>query len=304
VRCLVGSEMCIRDRLLEDNQTFIPLIWKDLGVSGNSDQNLRLELVDTLLHWWTALKIPVPVFEICGDREFIGEYWLKELSRRNIQYVIRLRENLTFEKWSPDADARARKSETKEKSDLIALYKDLMIYEKQFVEIVLADEAIAHIFFVKNATKNCPNEAYIFFITNMDDIESAASFYRKRWKIELFFKHLKKAGFNLENFNMIGTHKTAILMSVLSIVYLIVYQLNQQQKEAKKILNQRNPIEWITYSNGKTYPRKSDFRIGKGLLASIKTLQSLLDICEHISEFILDKLVFLRNLHIRKLYAQ
>ncbi len=85
--------------LLTENQLFIPLIWEDLHYKGNSHSTIRLTLIDRLLNWWTALDIPVPTFEICGDREFIGEYWLTELARRGINYVIRLRGDLTFETW-------------------------------------------------------------------------------------------------------------------------------------------------------------------------------------------------------------
>jgi hypothetical protein len=83
--------------LLTKDNIFIPLIWNDLGYKGNSDSALRLALIDQLLKWWKALEIPVPTFEICGDREFIGEYWLTELARRKLFYVIRLRGDLTFE---------------------------------------------------------------------------------------------------------------------------------------------------------------------------------------------------------------
>jgi len=247
------------------------------------------------LEWWKALNIPLPTFELCGDREFIGEKWLAEISKKNIKYVIRLRENLSFEMTSTDTAVNEKKA------DLIDIYKEMLIKNKQYVEIILRKETKSQIFFVKSANKN---EEFIFFITNMDNISEAAKLYRKRWKIEVFFKHLKSAGFNLEGFNMPQSHKTDILMCILSIVYLVVYQLNKLKKEEKKAFKKRQNIENIRYKNGKTYKRKSDFRIGKSFLAKIKCLDSVLKVCEHITEIILDKLIFLRDLYIKDLHAQ
>jgi Transposase DDE domain len=54
--------------------------------------------------------------------------------------------------------------------------------------------------------------------------------YRKRWKIEVFFKYMKTQGFHLEAFKMAGPHKVNILMSLLAIVYLIVIELETIEK--------------------------------------------------------------------------
>lgn len=275
--------------LLVNESIFIPLIWKDLGCQGNSNSKTRLALMDDLLDWWKALPIPMPVFEICGDREFIGEHWLNALCEREIRFVIRLKENLKFEYWSEESHAIDR-------TDLSKAYEEIVIHGKKTAEVVLEGERIVPIFFVKKDKKDKANELYLFFITNIDNIEEAARFYRKRWKIEVFFKHLKSAGFHLEDFKMSGTHKMTILMAVLSIVYLIVYQLHKRKKEAKR--------KKIRDKSGKTYPRVSNFRMGKTLLTKIRTFDAFCEICEGITEFIIYKIIFLNELRIKPLTSQ
>jgi Transposase DDE domain len=275
--------------LLVDGSIFIPLIWKDLGCKGNSNAKTRLALIDDLLDWWKALSIPIPVFEICGDREFIGERWLKALGDRQIQFVIRLKENLKFEFWSEE-------SHDFERTDLSKAYEQIVIHGKKTAEVVLDGTLVVQIFFVKNEKKEEKKEAYLFFITNIENIEEAARFYRKRWKIEVFFKHLKSAGFHLEDFKMSGNHKVNILMAILSIVYLIVYQLHKQKKEAKRKKNQNK--------SGKTYPKVSNFRIGKTLLTKIRTFDAFCEICDQVTEFVIYKILFLKELRIKHLTSQ
>jgi Transposase DDE domain len=279
--------------LLIDNNIFIPLVWKDLGCKGNSNTNTRLELIDQILGWWKNLEIPIPVFELCGDREFIGEGWLKALCDREICFIIRLKENLKFEFWS-------EKSHDLERTDLSKAYEEIVIHGKKCAEVVLQGTIIVQIFFVKNSKIDKENNLYLFFITNLENIEEAALFYRKRWKIEVFFKHLKSAGFHLEDFNMTGNHKTNILMAILSIVYIIVYQLDKQKKAGEKNLKEKTMQD----KSGKTYPRVSNFRIGKTILAKIRTFETFCDLWDTITEFILLNFLFLKQLRINYLPTQ
>lgn len=311
--------------LLTENDIFIPLIWEDLGHKGNSHSELRITLIDRLLDWWKALDIPIPIFEICGDREFIGEYWLTELSIRGINYVIRLRCDLTFETWLNDI------YKIEKRFGLPTIHRYLTIYKKKSVEVILQGEALAQVFVVKNEGNDVKQEPYIYFITNLDNLDDAALAYRKRWKIEVFFKHLKTQGFNLENFNMSGQHKMNILMAVLSIVFLIVLDLDEENNPKFKTENKfeiefKNDGELVeeidtkfetenkikielnkkmcNYKNGKSYPRKSDFRNGISALAKIRFFENFINILSEIMKKIRYKYLFLNNLHIHKIYAQ
>ena len=279
--------------LLDKNGLFIPLVWDDLGYKGNSDSATRIKLIDQLLLWWRELLIPEPQFEIMGDREFIGERWLGDLSRRGIEYVIRLRSDLSFETWMDgkyQADIRWKLSN---------LQNYMTSNNEPFVEVVLESEAIAKVFVVKNEgmeKETVEKEPFIFFITNMDKIEMAAQNYRLRWKIEVCFKHLKSYGYCLESFNLSGQHKTNILMAILSLVYAITIKENPSVNDV--------PDKNINFKESKPYPRKSVFRKGLSRMTQLKTFNQFLRYWDTLLQNLNSKLLFLMNLRSKNLYVQ
>ena len=279
--------------LLDKTGIFIPLVWDDLGYKGNSDSQTRINLIDQLLRWWREMPIPEPQFEIMGDREFIGEKWLVALSQREIEYVIRLRGDLSFETWQDgkyQADIRMKIPE---------IHKYLIDNNEPFIEVVLGGEAMAKVFIVKNESvqnEEAVKEPFIFFITNMEKVEIAAQDYRKRWKIEVCFKHLKSFGFFLEDFNMPHPHKTNILMAILTLAYAITV------KEDPLIVDL--PDKDIQYKEGKPYPRKSTFRKGLSRMTQLKSFQSFLAYWNILIEKLNCKLLILTDLRSQNLYVQ
>lgn len=213
--------------ILHDDRVFIPLLHEDLGYKGNSDCATRLNLIKRLLDWWSLLDIPLPVFEVVGDREFIGEAWLLELESLGITYVIRLKSNLQFYEWLAESGISKQKlrvdkiMEGKHKKGIFS------------AEIVLGDLVVTNLVSVLNDGNDKDAERYIYLITNRKDIAESGDVYRKRWKIETCFKHLKTAGFNLEAMNLESPHKTAILMSLLSLVYAMTIYLGEEEKKSK-----------------------------------------------------------------------
>ena len=276
--------------LLTPEGVLIPLIWDDLGYKGNSDSETRIKLIDQLLRWWQEMQIPVPQFEIIGDREFIGEKWLTALSQRDIQYIIRLRCDLTFETWlDGEYPIETRMS-------LPAMHQYMIDNEQLYMEVVLSGEAIANVFIVKNANNYSKKEPFIYFITNLDDIQLAGADYRKRWKIEVCFKHLKSAGFHLEDFNMSGQHKTNILMAILTLVYAITI------KEDPDVADK--PEADILFKDGKKYTRKSVFRKGITRMTQLKSLDTFLNYCSELLFKTYNKWLFLNYLYINHLTVQ
>lgn len=130
-------------------------------------------------------------------------------------------------------------------------------------EVVISDEVVVKIVSVKNEGKDSKEEPYIYLITNTIDIENTVHIYRKRWKIETCFKHLKSGGLNLEDMNLEFPHKTDILMAILSLVYALT--IFTAEEELGSI-----PIKMQKYRNGKVYLRKSLFLIGKSKIVKIK----------------------------------
>ncbi len=233
----------------------------------------------------------LPQFEIIGDREFIGEKWLVVLAHREIHYVIRLLCDLTFETWL----------EGEYKMDMRMGLPSLQDYMKQhkqqYVEVILGVEAIAHVLIVENANNYSKKEPFIYFITNMNNWQLAGDDYRKRWKIEVCFKHhLKSLGFNLEDFNMHRQHKTNILMAILTLVYAITVK--------KDPFEQNQPDKIIDYKSGKMHPRKSIFRKGISRMTRLKSFDLFLQYCFHIIAKFLHKWFLLNQLYINNLTVQ
>lgn len=274
--------------LLYRDRVFIPLVGEDLGYKGNSDSETRIKLVDKFLGWWKALQIPVPQFVIVGDREFIGEEWLSALARRGVGFVIRLKGNLQFEAWLNGEYKIGKKFGVK------VLHRYMERYDKQGLEVVLAGEAVAQVHAVKNEGKLSDKEPYLYLITNIEDLDRSGEIYRLRWKIETCFSYLKSKGLNLEQLNLMGKHKTDILMAVLSLAYgLIVSEGEDAQKE--------DPPKTITYANGSNYPRVSVFREGQKRLAKMESFGQFLDHMETVFNKIYKKWLLLNQLHIENL---
>jgi hypothetical protein len=272
--------------LLHKESIFIPLLHEDLGYKGNSDGQTRLNLISQLVKWWNLLCIPLPVFEIVGDREFIGEEWLKALDGMDINFVIRLKSGLKFYEWL-DNDMSLNKETTK------TLMQKHHVLGNNCAEVVISDEIVVKVVSVVNEGKDAKEEPYIYLITNSIDIENTGDTYRKRWKIETCFKHLKSGDFNLEDMNLEFPHKTDILMAILSLVYAFTIFIAEQELGAE-------PIKIQKYKNGKSYPRKSVFLRGKSVIAKIKTFEEfLIEIFKFMKKSI-DNLLVMNDIFIRK----
>jgi hypothetical protein len=236
---------------------FIPLVWKDLEKKGNSNTKERLDLIDQLLEWWQLSEVKLPQLYLAGDREFIGYLWLRGLEKRGIKFVIRIRANSKIELWY-----RGKIKDRKLGLKIIQRY--LSWTKKDNVEAVLASDYIVNITIFDNDSTRCKAD-YIFIMTNMEDIQQASILYRKRYKIEVCFKHLKSSGFNLESLQVEGGHKIDLMFSALNVLYLMAIQNGLVHFE-----NKDQPMKPFNHSRAKkvTYQTlaKSIFNQGCDML--------------------------------------
>ena len=244
---------------IECKGVLIPLVWKDLGKRKSSSQAERLELLDKLLSRWRYTKLPMPTLTLLGDREFIGQTWLKALERRKINFVIRLKGNLRFKVWY--------KGQLKDRKIRLRTLERYMFKKGlNSMEIVIHDELIFNFVIVPNKDYDASkprnkkgNDEYVYLVTDLEDLSNIKELYRKRWKIECCFKHLKSNGFNLEDTSLQHPHKIDILFSILTLVYtlaIIEGILNDYEQE----------VDEKTYANGKVYKEKSLFVFGFEIL--------------------------------------
>ncbi|CAF4466597.1 unnamed protein product, partial [Rotaria sp. Silwood2] len=74
------------------NGIAIPIMWDMLPKTGASNSGERQKLIGRFLQVFGVEKISA----LLGDREFIGDDWLKFLADRNIPFYIRIKQNLTI----------------------------------------------------------------------------------------------------------------------------------------------------------------------------------------------------------------
>jgi hypothetical protein len=249
---------------------FVPLVWVDLNKAGNSSMKVRLELIERLKSQWVEV-LPFPILHLSGDREFIGDFWLRELVKLDIQFVIRLKNNRKCQVWFNNG---IRDKEVK----LKALHRYMTKKGLKSHPIVLAGDYIAQIIVLENTALQ-PDEPFLYLITNVADDQQAAQLYRMRWKIECCFKHLKTNGFNLEDQAFTAPHKIELLMSILVLVYalaiyegVIIHQTEQVKTKTYKLKDNKRLIRTVDY------PQKSVFRAGLAFIDdAILNLKKLIE---------------------------
>ncbi len=74
------------------NGIAIPIMWDMLAKTGASNSNERQKLIDRFLGSFGVEKIS----SLLGDREFIGDEWMKFLADYKIPFYIRVKKNLTI----------------------------------------------------------------------------------------------------------------------------------------------------------------------------------------------------------------
>lgn len=139
----------------------IPLVWQDLGRKGNSNAQQRLDLLDKLLLLWKRIGLKIPLLEISGDREFIGDKWLLGLERRGIKFVLRFKENQQFHVFH-------KKQMSKEKVSLKKLSQRIQKRGKAWTEIVTPTGYIVKLIIVPNTGRNATKDPFVFLITNIE----------------------------------------------------------------------------------------------------------------------------------------
>lgn len=252
--------------LEQDYKVFIPLVWLDLGQRKNSSTQERILLMNRLRAWWKSTNIPLPDLILYADREFIGSQWFTYLVKNEIAFVIRLRKNQKFRVWRND-----RMTEKKYSTAVLARY--LNRYKLSEIEIISADEIVIPFRATNDDASKVVKQEPWFLAAMTDDADNASSHYFDRWTIETAFGHTKSKGLNLEDFNLVGSHKIEIMLGLVS----IVYALSIRQAFEEKL---HEGIEIKTYKGGKQYPAKSIFKLGiehlRKIVRNVKELFKLI----------------------------
>lgn len=157
----------------------VPIVWKQLGKKGNSKTDERIDLLERLLKIISASQIEV----FLADREFIGKTWFKTLQKKQIPYVIRVRNN----QFATRADGKRIK--------ISALADELKNQKpRTWPDITLDGVPCA-------LSLKCLSDKDLLAVVSFGLKPSAdpLEIYRQRWAIELCFACMKTKGFDIES---------------------------------------------------------------------------------------------------------
>lgn len=194
----------------------IPIWWVELGRLGISSQKQRKVLFIGALK---VLKILDKT--LIGDREYIGNTWLKYLKCNGLSFVIRLRDN-NYNDAINETGKSIEKLETKAKNRL----------GKAFLKTFELDGE--SYFFVLTAYKNRNGKTEILrLVTTLAYAYKAVELYKLRYRIESLFKHLKSNGFDLEALHLQSSRKVKLMMALVVLAYTlsVIYGLKGYKRK-------------------------------------------------------------------------
>jgi hypothetical protein len=178
----------------------LPLLWLLLKKKGNSKTAERITLLQTFLNCFGADKVK----HLLADREFIGEEWLAWLTKHQIRYYIRIRENALVDG---------------QKGKYVAhLFRGIRLYHGHF-------PTKTYRIYGQTVYVSCFRgiEEKVIIISQVFDIQSFTH-YKQRWEIETMFKAFKTQGFNIEDTHITDTEKLDRLLAVVAIAFYWAYK--------------------------------------------------------------------------------
>ena len=183
-------------------QFSIPLFWKALPKKGNSNARERIDVLGLFIKTFGGTRIA----SLIADREFIGKVWVDFLVDQEIPFFIRVKENRLVE-WG-----RIHRH-------IGNFFKHLKVGEKRHTQHRFDGHLL---YFAGTRSK----EGELVIVVSNQDLETKIlDTYRKRWTIELMFRHCKTNGFNLEDTHLKDLRRLeglfAVVVSALTLVFLV-----------------------------------------------------------------------------------
>jgi Transposase DDE domain len=178
----------------------LPLLFIELDKAGNSNTEERQDLIQLFIEIFGEDRIA----ELVGDREFIGDQWLRFLHEKCIPFFIRVKKN-TKVPWG------------KKGCCLEKFYIHLQAGEHRIVEKEMFGTTV---YFAGIVTKNGD---MVIVITNQNlSPKRILKIYKQRWSIETLFKNLKTAGFDWEQTHMKDPKRLTKLLIIMGLATLLV----------------------------------------------------------------------------------
>jgi Transposase DDE domain len=178
-------------------------MWNLLPKKGASNTGERIKLLNEFIAVFGSRKIK----GLFGDREFIGEEWIKWLSDNGIGYVIRIKKDISVK----DSKGNTTVAEKLFKSVPVGSYYELP-------ETCQVWNSVTNI-----SGLRLKDGTLLILITNIEGADSL-ELYRMRWQIETLFGCLKTRGFNMEDTKMTNPRKIKLLTAILALTFAWSYK--------------------------------------------------------------------------------
>ena len=81
-----------------------------------------------------------------------------------------------------------------------------------------------------------PDDHILYLLSTNSDPEEAASEYKMRWAIEMYFKNIKSNGFYLEEINFKKLEKIELLFGILTICYYLAIREGYKVEREKGVV--------------------------------------------------------------------
>lgn len=241
--------------LLIHDRFYLPLLCKSLQKNGASSELERIALMKQFMKVHGSAN----GFTLLADREFVGRIWFGWLRRRGLKLVIRLREKDYFESVCSQSEELDSRSSFKRQ-----------VHRKGAVSIPFKLEG--YWFYYTGLISRTIGGDVFYLLSSYPLAHDSAERYRKRWSIEVFFKQLKTAGFQLESTGLSKPERLQMLMAVASVAYMTVLDEGLARAEQEPIQSKQSS-SWL-----RSWPAVSMFRYGLQVLVSrIRTLEQFGD---------------------------
>ncbi len=198
----------------------VPLLWTLLPTAGNSKTSARTRLLDRLRRVFPDMKIAA----LTGDREFIGDGWIRYLARRKIPFVLRLRENQQVMRtgYAP--------------MSLATLAQKLKCGDTQIVKghCRLGPEANARSPLLRLVLLRLKT-GELLALACAGNPRRALARYRQRWTIETLFSNIKTRGFDLEATHLTAPEKLSTLLAVLALAVTLTVKAGAAITRARPV---------------------------------------------------------------------
>ena len=183
---------------------------------GTSKTSQRIRILKKVL----KILEPSQIKCLIMDKEFIGQQWLEWLARKQIAYIVRIKDNTLVNERLTVKKYRRKLSSKKFKNRRLSIHGQKVFFSW------------------KHITGENARSEFLFVISNRFQAKEMLKLYAQRWSIEQMFSHWKKRGFDFEATHITSSKALLGLISLIALAYLIAHQwgirLNQHKAIKKK----------------------------------------------------------------------